>query len=265
MSASTPPRQDVDPRPAGDAHAGAGGTSAAPPPARRPSRARRALRALSTACIVAGLLLVADAVATVLWQEPVTWYLSGRTQAGLGEDLERLESQGPTRVERRALTTLRSDDRRLAFLARSLQRRTEAGDAVGRVQIPAIGLSEVVVAGSQPADLRKGPGFYDDIGLPGVPGTAAIAGHRTTYGAPFRNVDDLRRGDEIRVRMPYATFVYEVERTQIVEPSETWVLDRRRFDRLVLTACHPLFSAAQRIVVFARLEETRARPVQGAV
>jgi sortase A len=262
MSASTPPREEeLGHGPAAAPASGsrqAGGTGER----RRPGRLRRVLRALSTAFIVAGLLLVADAAATVLWQEPVTWYLSGRTQAGLGNDLERLEATGPTPVERRALRTLTSDDRRLPFLARSLQRRAKPGEAVGRVQIPAIGLSEVVVAGSQPDDLRKGPGFYDDIGLPGVPGTAAIAGHRTTYGAPFRNVDELRRGDEIRVRMPYATFTYAVERTQIVEPSETWVLDRRRFDRLVLTACHPLFSAAQRIVVFARLERTRPRPVQ---
>jgi sortase A len=220
------------------------------------------LRALSTAFIVAGLLLVADAAATVLWQEPVTWYLSGRTQAGLGEDLDRLEAAGPTRVERRALRGLPSEDRRAGFLSRSLQRRAEPGEAIGRLRIPAIGLSEVVVSGSRPADLRKGPGFYDDVGLPGVPGTAAIAGHRTTYGAPFRNVDDLRRGDAIHVRMPYATFTYTVERTQIVEPSETWVLARRSFDRLVLTACHPLFSAAQRVVVFARLTRTRLRPVQ---
>ncbi len=264
MSASTPPREEVGPGAAGEPGRGESGAQAKGI-RRRPSRRRRVLRTLSTAFIVAGLLLVADAAATVLWQEPVTWYLSGRTQAGLGDDLEKLEAQGPTQVERRALSSLRSDDRRLPFLARSLQRRAEPGQAVGLVQIPAIGLSVVVVAGSQPEDLRKGPGFYDDIGLPGVPGTAAIAGHRTTYGAPFRRVDDLRRGDEIRVRMPYATFTYEVERTQIVEPSETWVLDRRRFDRLVLTACHPLFSAAQRIVVFARLERTRARPVQGAV
>lgn len=263
MSAS-PPRADLDPRPPGERDGAGAAAAPAAPAARRRSPVRRVLRALSTAFIVAGLLLVADAAATVLWQEPVTWYLSGRTQAGLGDDLERLEAAGPTPVERRALSSLETDDRRLAFLARSLQRRAEAGEALGRVQIPAIGLSEVVVAGSQPADLRKGPGFYDDIGLPGVPGTAAIAGHRTTYGAPFRNVDDLRRGDEIRVRMPYATFTYEVERTQIVEPSETWVLDRRRFDRLVLTACHPLFSAAQRIVVFARLSRTRPRPVQDA-
>jgi len=258
MSASTPPREELD-----------AGTAARPvdPPGRRPgrrSRRGRALRGLSSVLLVAGSLLVADAAATVLWQEPVTAFLSSRTQAGLGSDLEDLEAAGPTSVERRALRTLPSPDRRVAFLARSLQRRAKPGEAVGRVQIPAIGLSEVVVAGSQPADLRKGPGFYDDIGLPGVPGTAAIAGHRTTYGAPFRNVDDLRRGDEIRVRMPYGTFVYAVERTRIVQPSDTWVLDRRSFDRLVLTACHPLFSAAQRIVVFARLESTRPRAVQGA-
>jgi sortase A len=83
----------------------------------------------------------------------------------------------------------------------------------------------------------------------------AIAGHRTTYGAPFRRVDDLGRGDRIELRMPYGRFVYRVERTRIVPPTEVSVTARVSYDRLVLSACHPLYSAAQRIVVFARLEE----------
>ncbi len=94
------------------------------------------------------------------------------------------------------------------------------------------------------------------MGLPGVPGTAAIAGHRTTYGAPFRDLDELRPGDAVVVAMPYATFTYRVERTRIVDPSDLSVLARRRYDRLVLSACHPLYSAAERIVVLARLEST---------
>ena len=82
----------------------------------------------------------------------------------------------------------------------------------------------------------------------------AIAGHRTTYGAPFRNVDKLDPGDRIELRMPYGRFTYRVERTKIVPPTELSVTDRVAHDRLVLSACHPLYSAAQRIIVFARLD-----------
>jgi sortase A len=127
---------------------------------------------------------------------------------------------------------------------------------MGRIVMPAIGVSEVFVEGTEAGDLRTGPGHYPDTPLPGERGTVAIAGHRTTYGAPFRRVDQLERGDRIELRMPYGRFVYRVERTRIVEPTELSVTARVAYDRLVLSACHPLYSAAQRIIVFARLERS---------
>jgi sortase A len=82
-----------------------------------------------------------------------------------------------------------------------------------------------------------------------------IAGHRTTYLAPFRTVDKLKRGDEIVLDMPYGRFSYAVEKTKLVDPTETSVVDRvPGAERLVLSACHPLYSASQRIIVFARLK-----------
>jgi sortase A len=91
-----------------------------------------------------------------------------------------------------------------------------------------------------------------------------IAGHRTTYGAPFHDLDDLETGDEIEVEMPYGRFIYRVERTRIVAPTATWVTRRVGHDRLVLSACHPLYSAAQRIIVFARLVNAEPRgPASG--
>ena len=110
-----------------------------------------------------------------------------------------------------------------------------------------------MIEGTETADLRKGPGHYPDTALPGQSKTVAIAGHRTTYGAPFRTIDKLKRGDRIDLRMRYGTYVYKVQKTRIVAPTETSVTDNVGYDRLVLTACHPLYSAAQRIVVFARL------------
>jgi sortase A len=216
-------------------------------------RRRRLVRALSTVLIAIGALVLADAAATLLWQEPITALQTRLRQDSLAGDLHRLQARGPTRLEARALTGLDGDRRRIAFLARSLQRRTAAGDAIGRLRIPRIGADFVLVKGSDPADLRSGPGTYDGTPLPGVAGTAAIAGHRTTYLAPFRHLDDLRPRDRITVEMPYATFTYRVERTRIVAADALWILRRTGYDRLVLSACHPLFSAAQRIVVFARL------------
>ncbi len=82
-----------------------------------------------------------------------------------------------------------------------------------------------------------------------------IAGHRTTYGAPFNKLDDLEPGDEIILEMPYATFAYKVQEVEIVEPTEIGVVENVGYERLVLSACHPLYSAAQRIIAFAKLEE----------
>ncbi len=222
-------------------------------------RSRRALRAGANVLLIAGTLLLADAGATLVWQEPVTALLASVRQGALEEDLRELQLAGPTPLELEALTQLNEPRPRTTFLARSLRRRTDEGDAIGRVRIPSIGVDDVVVEGTEPGDLRKGPGFYEQVGLPGTPGTTAIAGHRTTYGAPFRRLDDLDRGDRVEVEMPYGRFVYRVEGTRIVDPSDVWVLDRRSYDRLVLSACHPLFSAAQRIVVSARLERSEPR------
>jgi sortase A len=221
-------------------------------------RVRRALRALSSVMIVAGAILLADAAATLLWQEPVSALYAHFQQQALGNDLSVLERAPLAPAEQRALKRIRDAPRRLAFRARALERRLKPGHAVGRIRIPAIGVSEVFVQGTEAADLRKGPGHYPDTPLPGEHGTVAIAGHRTTYGAPFRRIDRLGRGDRIDLHMPYGDFMYRVERTRIVPPTETSVIDRVDHDRLVLSACHPLYSAAQRIIVFARLETSPA-------
>jgi sortase A len=214
---------------------------------------RRVLRALSTLLIVAGVLLLADAGATLLWQEPVSAVNTRVQQDRLGDQLEELEREPLAAVETRALKRIEEPGRREAFRARAFKRKLGAGDPMGRIRADAIGLSEVVVQGTGSADLRNGPGHYPGTPVPGERGTVAIAGHRTTYGAPFRRLDDLGRGDRIELEMPYGDFTYRVERTRIVPPTALWVTNRVDHDRLVLTACHPLYSAAQRIVVFARL------------
>jgi sortase A len=220
---------------------------------------RRSLRTLSSVLIIAGLLLLLDAGLTLVWQEPVSALYARVTQGSLGGDLDDLERDGPTGIELKALAGLPDNDRRLAFLARSLKRRLDTGDAAGRIRIPDIGVNFVVIDGTTSSALRKGPGFFPETGFPGTGGTTAIAGHRTTYAAPFRNLDDLDRGDRIEVEMPYADFEYRVEKTQIVGPNAIEVIRRVGYDRLVLSACHPLYSAAQRIIVFARLVRTEPK------
>lgn len=220
---------------------------------------RRVLRPLSGLLLMAGILLLGDAVTTLVWQEPVS-ALYGRLQQGrLGDRLAELERATPDPDERRVLARMRNARQRLAFSARELDRRARPGDPLGRLKMSRIGLSAVVVAGTDGPSLRRGPGHYPGTPLPGVGGTVGIAGHRTTYGAPFRGLNRLRRGDSVELRMPYGRFRYVVQRTRIVPPTATWVTQRVGYDRLVLSACHPLYSAAKRIVVFARLVEELPR------
>jgi sortase A len=220
---------------------------------------RRAVRALSTVLIIAGALLVADAGITFAWQEPVSALLARIQQDRLAGELEKLEARAPTPLQRRALARLRREPQRVAFLARLARREAGEGDPFGRIEIPEVGLDQVVIQGTDPATLRKGPGHFPETTFPGLGGTVAIAGHRTTYGAPFRKVDELGRGDEIVLDMPYGRFTYAVQRTQIVPPTATWVTRDVGYERLVLSACHPLYSAAERIVVFARLRSMQER------
>ncbi len=199
---------------------------------------RAVLRFVASVMMVSGALLIADAGITLLWQEPVSAFVAEREQAELKDAL----FHPPERV---------------------LRREPLKGDAIARIEIPAIGVSEYVVEGTDTGDLRKGPGHYPETPLPGEPGTAAIAGHRTTYGAPFRDIDDLKPGHVIRADMPDATFVYRVEGVRIVDDSDLSVLEPVGHRRLMLSACHPLYSAAERVIVFARQvrrEGSRVRP-----
>jgi sortase A len=198
-----------------------------------------------------GVLLLFDAGLTLAWQEPVSAFMAGRDQAALRDELKGLDKQVAT--DKQVVAGERNLERRLAQLARLQARRDSKGDAVGRLRLPALGRSYVVVEGTDLETLRKGPGHYPKTPLPGQGGTIGVAGHRTTYGAPFRTVDKLKRGDQLQMEMPYGRFTYRVDKVQIVSPDATWITDKRRSETLVLSACHPLYSAAKRIVVFSTL------------
>lgn len=131
------------------------------------------------------------------------------------------------------------------------------GEAFARIVIPRIELDAIVMKGVRPTDLRKGPGWIDWTSLPGPTGTCGISGHRTTYGAPFRRVDELQPGDTIDLYSPYRRYRYEVTGTLVVLPSQTEVVDPTEQPSLTLTACHPPYSAAYRIAVQAKLVDVR--------
>lgn len=198
-----------------------------------------------------GVLLLLDAGLTLAWQEPVSAFMAGRDQAALGDELEGLDKH--LTADKQVVAGERDLRRRLARLARLQARRDGKGDAVGRLRMPTLDRSYVVVEGTDLGTLRKGPGHYPKTPLPGEGGTVGVAGHRTTYGAPFRTVDKLDPGDQLQMEMPYGRFFYRVDKVQIVKPDATWITDKRERETLVLSACHPLYSAAKRIVVFATL------------
>ena len=225
----------------------------------RPRLGPAARRHLSAVLLVLGVLLVAEAITTVVWKEPFTAYLASRAQAALRGELARLD-RAPARLgaaQQRSLAALpdarRRTARRLELLADSLAARVRPGRALGWIEIPRIGVDYVFVQGTGAASLRKGPAHYTQTPLPGAPGTVGIAGHRTTYLAPFRDIDELRRGDRIVLQMPYGRFVYAVEGHRIVPAGVTNAFAAAGYARLVLSACHPLYSASHRILVSARL------------
>jgi sortase A len=220
---------------------------------------RRLLRACSAVLIVAGALMLLDAGLTLVWQEPISALIARIHQNQLSGQLDRIERTRPSPVELRALRSLPTDRKRIAFLARAARRDAQAGEPIGRIEIPSIGARFVVVEGTDAGSLRRGPGHYPATAFPGLGQTVAIAGHRTTYLAPFHDIDELRRGQSIVLEMPYGRFAYAVQQVRIVSPDALWITRNAGYDRLVLSACHPLYSAAKRIVVFAHLRSVRPR------
>jgi sortase A len=223
----------------------------------QPSRSARVWRALAVTLVALGTLALVDAGVTLLWQEPLSALYTKLRQDHLSGALATIERARPSAVERQALIGLPDQSARVAFLAGQLEHRAGEGSPVGRMDIPRIGVSFVVVKGTSASDLRSGPGIYPGTAFPGIAGTTAIAGHRTTYLAPFRHIDALRRGNRILLNMPYAHFTYTVSATRVVAPTDVnAAVADLGYSRLVLSACTPPFSAAMRLLVYARLTGT---------
>jgi sortase A len=182
---------------------------------------RRVLSGLSVLLVLGGLGLVAYPFATNMWTDRIQ---------------ERLQDQ------------IASPELQQAYK----ERKIETGDSLTRIKIPALGLDTVVVEGITPSALRAGAGHYPQTPLPCEGGNVSIAGHRTTYGRPFGNVDQLKPGDTIELTTPIGGCVYQVAKDPwVVAPTEMSVLDPTAERSLTLTTCHPKGSAAQRLIIRA--------------
>ena len=227
-------------------------------------------RIFGTGLIATGVGLLLFVAVTVVWGDPFTRLSESGDQKQLERAFAAATTDDEALVETADLDPLLT--RRAAALAR---KATPLGEAAGQIRIPRIGMKKIFVNGARKPDLEKGPGLYRETLFPGSGRAVAIAGHRTTFGAPFLNVDKLRPGNVIELQMTYGRFPYPVTNTDIITPNDWSILEygaaeptragRQRVkntrqcngtcEHLVLTACHPKYSAAKRIAVYARLSK----------
>jgi sortase A len=210
---------------------------------------RRGLRVLGTALVVAGVAALVWALVVWRWQDPFTALYTKFEQGRLANQYNRLVAgyQAP-RLQRASLATVR---RAIAQEARRYRLATRQGEAIGRIVVPRLHLNMVLVDGTDEGSLEKGPGRELRTYMPGEGRLVYIAGHRTTFLAPFSHIERLRRGDSVTLRMPYATFDYRISRHRIVAADDLSVLRSPDHELLALQACHPRFFATHRYIAYA--------------
>jgi sortase A len=226
------------------------------------------VRKLGFVFVGLGVLMVAWVGVTIWWGDPITSLYTAYEQRALSHKLDSLNRQWATKPVGLPTATAAfrnnaavSEKASLAAIMRlrasAFERGLTDGSPIGRIVIPRLHLRMVVLQGTTEGDLQEGPGHYDaasgrSTGLPGMGEVIGVAGHRTTFLHPFRHIDDLRSGDNVYLEMPYGTFRYTVYFHKVVESNDWSILRSRSFEKLVLSACHPLYSASHRWVVFAR-------------
>ncbi len=210
---------------------------------------RWVLRGTGVLLAVGGSLLLLWVLAVWRWQDPLTLVVNKRAQSELQNTYEvRLVRERIAPTPRPAIATPSQ-----AKLAASYRERTETGDPIGRLTVPRLDLEIMVVYGTDRETLKKGPGLHPSTGFPGQRFLTYVAGHRTTYGAPFSDIDELRPGDKITFAVPYGTYRYEVVGHRIVRDDQIEVLKGRGREELALQACWPRFFASHRYIAYAKL------------
>jgi sortase A len=218
---------------------------------------RRSLRILGTVLTAAGILTLVWAFLVWQWQDPFTALYTSWKQ-------HQLTSQYDKRVaafhhEELAGASLAAERKTIAAEAKRYRRQTHEGEAIGRIRVPRMHLNMIVVDGTDHETLKKGPGRYLQSFMPGENRLVYIAGHRTTYLAPFSHIDSLRKGDKVTIEVPYATFVYSITGHRVVVADDRSVLVSPRHELLELQACHPRFFASHRYIAYARLVRVEPR------
>jgi len=222
---------------------------------------------LGTLLLVIGLGVLAWAATVYLWKDPFTTAYTAYEQRRLASNLdENFESWQPAPVPKpvsrptptpKPIPKPKHDD--LSREAKRFRLASDNGDAIARLRVPRLDLNLVVVNGTNASDLRRGPGRHEETFMPGEGKIVYVAGHRTTYGAPFSEINQLDVGDPITVELPYGSVEYRVTSHRIVDDNDLAVLKSHGREELVLQACHPRFFASQRYLVYARPVSTEAR------
>lgn len=209
----------------------------------------------------AGVLGLAWALVVWQWQDPITALYTTYEQHKLAESYDQTFASYhvSTLPPVHQAVDLEAEQLAIADEARRYRRSLKVGHALGRIRVPRLGLSMVVVTGTDESSLEKGPGWYTGTRLPGEGQLIYIAGHRTTYLAPFAHIDAMRRGDSVTLELPYATFVYRVTSHVIVPADDIARLKSKGYEQVALQACHPRFFATNRYIVYARPVEVIPR------
>jgi sortase A len=227
---------------------------------------RRLVRIAGTAMIVLGAGAVAWVVLVWQWQDPFTALYTKYEQHKLASRFtHRLADYRPP-VSVRPVTTspdgsvsVDAERARVRAEATAYRRALHEGDPVGRLIVSRLGLKTIVVNGTGHDDLTRGPGRDLRTFMPGQNELIYVAGHRTTYLAPFAHIDSLKPGDQITFVLPYGTFQYEVTGHRIVPADDLAVLRTHHREQLILQACHPRFFATHRYLAYARLVHVKPR------
>jgi sortase A len=218
---------------------------------------RRALRLTGTLLAVAGALTLVWVLVVWQWQDPFTALYTTWKQHQLKGQYDKRAAAFHVDVQTGA--SLAVERQRIAADARRYRAQTHRGEAIGRIIVPRMGVNMILVDGTDHDSLQRGPGRDLRSFMPGENRLVYIAGHRTTYLAPFSHIDQLRKRDKVTIEVPYATFVYSVTGYRIVPADDLSVLRSPRHELLELQACHPRFFATHRYIAYARLVRVRPR------